>query len=108
MNHTLIKQTVTYTEKNLDKLMRKSTILNHSHYTGKCRVFTLSIYNSSYKMPKKILVVLQDETDYDYHFVIKELIKKVDEHLECLGENTKKQITFSIQTNTQKLVILKP
>ena len=103
MNHTLIKQTVTYTEKNLDKLMRKSTILDHSHYTGKCRVFALSIYNSSYKMPKKILVVLQDETDYDYHFVIKELIKKVDEH-----ENTKKQITFSIQTNTQKLVILKP
>ena len=108
MNHTLIKQTVTYPEKNLDKLMRKRTIPDHSHYTGKCRLFTLSIYNSSYKMPKKIPVVLQNKSDYDYHFIIKELIEEVDGQLECLGEKTKKQITFSIQTNTQKLVILKP
>ena len=107
MNHTLIKQTVTYAEKNLEKLMRKRTIPDHSHYRGKCRLFTLSIYNSSYKMPKKIPVVLQDKSDYDYHFIIKELIEEVDGQLECLGENTKKQITFSIQTNTQKLVILK-
>ena len=88
--------------------MRKSTISDHSHYTGNCRVFTLSIYNSRYKMPKEIHVVLQDETDYDYHFIIKELIEKVDGQLECLGENTKKKITFLIQTNTQKLMILKP
>ena len=51
-------------------------------------------------MPKKISVVLQDKSDYDYHFIIKELIEEVDGQLECLGENTKKQITFSIQTNT--------
>ena len=104
MNHTLIKQTVTCAEKNLEKLMRKSTIPvlfnTHSHYTGKCRVFTLSIYISRYKMPKEIPVVLQDETDYDYHFIIKQFIEEVDGQFECLGENTKKQITFSIQTNT--------
>ena len=96
MNHTLIKQTVTYAEKNSEK----TTIPDHSHYAGKCRVFTLSIYNSRYKMPKEIPVVLQDETDYDYHFIIKQLIEEVDGQFECLGENTKKQITFSIQTNT--------
>lgn len=108
MNHTLIKQTVTYAEKNLEKLMRKTTIPDHSHYAGKCRVFILSIYNSRYKMPKEIPVVLQDEIDYDYHFIIKELIEEIDGQFECLGENTKKQITFSIQTNTQKLMIPKP
>ena len=59
-------------------------------------------------MPKEINVVLQDETNYDYHFIIKELIEKVDGQLECLGENTKKKIAFLIQTNTQKLMILKP
>ena len=59
-------------------------------------------------MPKEINVVLQDETDYDYHFIINELIEKVDGQLECLGENIKKKITFLIQTNTQKLMILKP
>ena len=92
----------------MEKLKRKSTISDHSHYTGNCRAFTLGIYNSRYKMPKEINVVLQDETDYDYHFIIKELIEKVDGQLECLGENTKKKITFLIQTNTQKLMILKP
>ena len=51
-------------------------------------------------MPKEIPVVLQDETDYDYHFIIKQFIEEVDGQFECLGENTKKQITFSIQTNT--------
>ena len=107
MNHTLIKKIVTYAEKNLEKLMRKRTISDHFHYTGKCRVFTFSKYKSSYKMPKEIPVVLQDKSDYDYHFIIKELIEEVDGQLECLGENNKKQITFSIQTNTQKLVILK-
>ena len=59
-------------------------------------------------MPEEINVVLQDETDYDYHFIIKELIEKFDGQLECLGENIKKKITFLIQTNTQKLMILKP
>ena len=86
MNHTLIKQTVTYAETNLEKLMRKTTIPDHSHYTGKCRVFTLSIYNSRSKMPKEIPVVLQDETDYDYHFIIKKLIEEIDGQFECLGE----------------------
>ena len=59
-------------------------------------------------MPKEIPVVLQDETDYDYHFIIKELIEGIDGQFECLGGKTKKQITFSIQTNTEKLVIPKP
>ena len=41
-------------------------------------------------MPKKISVVLQDKSDYDYNFIIKELIEEVGGQLECLGENTKK------------------
>ena len=33
---------------------------------------------------------------YDYHFIIKELAGKFEGKLECLGENTKKCITFSV------------
>ena len=33
---------------------------------------------------------------YDYHFIIKELVKEFDRNLECLGENTEKYITFSV------------
>ena len=32
----------------------------------------------------------------DYHFVIKELVKKFEGNFECLGENTEKYITFSV------------
>ena len=33
---------------------------------------------------------------YDYHFIIKELAEQFEGEFECLGENTKKYITFSV------------
>ena len=33
---------------------------------------------------------------YDYHFIIKELVKEFNGNFECLGENTEKYITFSV------------
>ena len=33
---------------------------------------------------------------YDYHFIIKELVKEFECNFECLGENTEKYITFSV------------
>ena len=33
---------------------------------------------------------------YDYHFIIKELLKECEDNFECLGENTEKYITFSV------------
>ena len=33
---------------------------------------------------------------YDYHFIIKELVKEFKGSFECLGENTEKYITFSV------------
>ena len=33
---------------------------------------------------------------YDYHFIIKELVKEFKSNFECLGENTEKYITFSV------------
>ena len=33
---------------------------------------------------------------YDYHFIIKELVKELDGNFDCLGENTEKYITFSV------------
>ena len=33
---------------------------------------------------------------YDYHFIIKELVKEFDGNVDCLGENTEKYITFSV------------
>ena len=33
---------------------------------------------------------------YDYHFIIKELVKEFNGNFECLGENTEKYIAFSV------------
>ena len=48
-----------------------------------------------YKIPKEIPVVFHNGSTYDYHFIIKELVKEFDGDFECLGENTEKYITFS-------------
>ena len=49
-----------------------------------------------YKIPKEILVVFHNGSTYDYHFIIKELVNKLDGSFECLGENTGKYITLSV------------
>ena len=52
--------------------------------------------NLRYKVPKEIPIVFHNGTTYDYHFIIKALVKEFDGNFECLGENTEKYITFSV------------
>ena len=47
-------------------------------------------------MPDEISVVFHNGSNYDYHFIIKELANKFEEKLECLEENTEKYETFSV------------
>ena len=47
-------------------------------------------------MPKEIPVVFHNGSTYDYHFIIKELVKEFEGNFDCLGENTEKYITFSV------------
>ena len=49
-----------------------------------------------HKIPKEIPVVFHNGSTYDYHFIIKKLVKKFEGNFECLGENTEKYITFSV------------
>ena len=49
-----------------------------------------------YKIPKEIPVVLHNGSTYDYHFIIKELVKEFHSNFGCLGENTEKYTTFSV------------
>ena len=49
-----------------------------------------------YKIPREIPVVFHNGSIYDYHFIIKKLVKKFDGSFDCLGENTEKYITFSV------------
>ena len=69
---------------------------DHCHYTGKYRGAARNICNLRYKIPKEIPSVFHDGSTYDYHFIIKELVKEIEVNFECLGENTEKCITFSV------------
>ena len=71
-------------------------VRGHCHYTGKYRGAAHNMYNLRYKVPKEIPIVFHNGSTYDYHFIIKELVKEFDGSLECLGENTEKYITFSV------------
>ena len=68
-------------------------VRDHYHYTGKYRK---NICNLRYKVPKEIPVVFHNGSTYDYHFIIRELVKEFDGNFDCLGENTEKYITFSV------------
>ena len=79
---------------NNDKKQQK--VRDHCHYTGKYRGVAHNICNLGYKVPKEIPVVFHNGSTYDYHFIIKELVKEFEANFDCLGENTEKYITFSV------------
>ena len=71
-------------------------VRDHCHYTGKYRGAADTICNLRYKVSKEIPIVFHNGSIYDYHFIIKELVKEYEGNFECLGENTEKYITFSV------------
>ena len=71
-------------------------VRDHCHYTGKYRGAAHNICNLRYKIPKDTPIIFHNGSTYDYHFIIRELVKEFEGNFECLGENTEKYITFSI------------
>ena len=85
-------------EKEFDTINKKNYKVrrDHCHYTGKYRSAAHNVCNLRYKVPKEIPVVFHNGSTYDYHFIIKELVKEFEGNFDCLGENTEKYITFSV------------
>ena len=77
-----------------DNNKKHHKVRDHCHYTGKYRGVAHRACNLRYETQKEIPVVLRNGSSYDYHFLIKELAEKFEGEFECLGENTKKYITF--------------
>ena len=57
-----------------EKKCRK--VRDHCHYTGVYRVASHSIYNLKYSVPKKILLVFHNGSNYEYRFIKKELAEE--------------------------------
>ena len=61
---------VIFVKKNLNLKMLKIK-KNSAEYRGVVH----SICNLKYSIPKKISLVFRNESNYDYHFIVKELVK---------------------------------
>ena len=84
-------------KKEFDKSDKKHyKVRDDCHYTGKYSGAAHNICNLRYKIPKEIPIVFHNGSTYDYHFIIKELVKEFEGNFECLEENTEKYITFSV------------
>ena len=53
-------------------------VKDHCHYTGEYRGAAHNICNLRYRIAKEIPIVFHNGSTYDYHFIIKELVKKFD------------------------------
>ena len=84
-----------------DKKYRE--VRDHFHDTSEHRGSVLSICNLMYRVPKYIPIIFHDGSNYDYHFVIKEIVQEFDGQFNCLGKNTEKYINFSIPTKKEVL-----
>ena len=71
-------------------------VRDHCHYTGEYWGAAHSTCNLKYSVSKNIPIVFHDGSNYDYHFIIKDLAEEFKKQLSCLGENTEKYITFTV------------
>ena len=89
-----------YNKENICHICKKEfnndKVRDHCHFTGKYRGAAHNTCNLRYKIPKNIPVIFHNGSSYNYHFIIKELTCGFEGNFECLGENTKKYITFSV------------
>ena len=81
---------------NISKIKNIVKIGDHCHCKGEYRDAVHSICNLKYSLPKKVPTVFHNGSSYDYHFIIKELVKELKKQFTCLGENTKKYINFTV------------
>ena len=64
-------------ENNYDVYKDKDCIKKFCHQGGEYRGAAPSICNLKYGVPNKISIVFHSESNYDYHFAIKELAEKL-------------------------------
>ena len=83
-------RSVIFTMKNLKVIIWKKygKVRDHCHYTGENRGAVHTICNLKYIVPEKIPIISNNGSNYDYHFMIKELAEQFKKQFTCLEENT--------------------
>ena len=65
-------------------------VRDHCHFTGKCRDKTHNVCNLKFNVPNEIVIDFHNGSNYDHHFIIKDLANEFEGLFKCLGENTEK------------------
>ena len=76
-------------EKFKNKYLRDKKYRNvrdHCDYTREYRGAAHSICNLKYSVPQKIPIAFHNGSNYDYHFIIKELAEEFKKQYTCSGE----------------------
>ena len=82
--------------KKLSKSTNYQKVRDHCHYRGRYRGAAHSICNLEFKWPNEISVLTHNGSNYDYHFIIKELANTFERKFECLRKSTEEYKTFSV------------
>ena len=75
---------IIYIAKNITHFEKKKIFpltkegLKSYHYTGKYRGVAHSIFNLKLNVPNRIPAVFHSDSNYDYHFITKKLLKEFD------------------------------
>ena len=90
---------------NILKIKKYLKVKDHCHYIGKYRGAVHSIYNLKCSIPKEIPIdVFHNGSNYDYHFIIKELREAYEGQFNCLGGNNYITFSGSIEKMLQGLI----
>ena len=77
-------------------------VRDNCHYTGKYRSAAHGICDLKYSVPKEILIVFHNGSNYGYHFIIKKkLAEEFEGQVNCVGQNTEKSINFLVPIETE-------
>ena len=72
-------------------------VKGYDYYTGEFRGSAHLLCSSRYQEHRNIPVIIHNGSNYDFHFIIKELAKKFKSKMRCIGENTETYKTFSVE-----------
>ena len=70
---------------------------DHCHYTVKYRGVAYNICNLVFNVSNETFIDFHHRSNYDYHFIIKQLAGEFNEKFECLWENTQKYFFVLIE-----------
>ena len=58
-------------------------------------VLRMALCSLKYSLPKKLPIDFHNGSNYDYHFILKEVVEEFKKQFTRLGENTEKYITYA-------------